>query len=162
MSLLGCLNIGGFWHSSDHIRSQIYVAWIILDPNDPRWSKHRGILKTAEENLQSLSQYREEHAQVAELTRRAWSKNVENMEEKGETLRFCRNQSYSISFNSSVAVFYSLPKQALGPSTSRNGRRLRCCSCCSIFVYLSESDGSIKVFVWLSNTPQAASSDIHW
>lgn len=28
------------------------------------------ILKTAEENLQSLSQYREEHAQVAELTRR--------------------------------------------------------------------------------------------
>ena len=51
----------------------------------------------------------------------------------------------SKSFNSSVAVFYSLPKQALGPSTSRNGRRLRCCSCCSIAVYLSESDGRIKV-----------------
>jgi len=34
-----------------------------------------GILKTAEENLQQLSQYREEHAQVAELTRRPLDTN---------------------------------------------------------------------------------------
>ena len=34
-----------------------------------------GILKTAEENLQELSQYREEHAQVAELTRRPLDTN---------------------------------------------------------------------------------------
>ena len=51
---------------SSYVNGQIYAT-------SCRGSALQGILKTAEENLQWLSQYREEHAQVAELTRRTWS-----------------------------------------------------------------------------------------